>query len=119
MCKECKQEKQTYEFNEHPIDICSECVEVKLSLINSLIPKTIEVNLEDSVCNWVMVKADEETKEVFMKCGISESVYIDNIESSYFYDENNSCLCIDLNIIGFKYGVWFVEDDGYYNHRCD
>ena len=117
ICEECKKEKQIYEFNEENSAYCNCCVEEKLDLINSLIPKVREVNIEDGFCNWVMVKADDETKEIFMQCGISESNYVDNIESSYFrYDYE---MCIDLNIIGFKYGCWFIEDDGYYSYRCD
>ncbi|WP_024833818.1 hypothetical protein [Ruminiclostridium josui] len=79
----------------------------KLDLINSLLPKVIDIDCDEGFCNHVLVTADDETKQVFMQCGISEDTFNRNIEASG----------INLNIIGFKYGKWFTSEDGYLPYK--
>lgn len=79
----------------------------KLDLINSLLPKVMDIDCDSGVCHYVLVPADDETKQVFMQCGISEDVFYQNVEAD----------SINLNIVGFEYGEWFTSEDGYLAHK--
>jgi len=103
VCLECGQEYYYYDFTIQD-DICDYCVDEKLKLINTLMPKVKSEDIDiDEYCNYVYIVVDDEVKNVFSQCGITEEKFNKNIEDNK----------IDLNIIGFKYGKWFVEDEGY------
>lgn len=108
-CIECGKEYYYYNFTVQK-DICDHCVEAKLKLINSLMPKVKPEDIDiDEYCNYVYVTVDEEVKNVFLSCCITEEKFNKNIEDGK----------IDLNIIGFKYGKWFIEGEGYFDHEID
>lgn len=109
VCEECGKEKEKYLFTgEAKVDVCDKCTSEKLDLINSLRPKITNIDI-DEYCNHVMIKVDEEVKSVFKAFGIDDICFnLDVVDGE-----------IDLNILGFTWGVWFDESEGYVDYRLD